>query len=167
MSEITVTGRVKFIGEMVTRGTFSSREIVVTTDEQYPQHINIQFAQDKCDYLDKYSIGQPVEIAVNLRGREWVNPQGETKYFNTIQGWRIKAGEGAAPQQPAPVFPAPWPSAAPVKTYQHTDATITLDRYLATLGWTYDVLVAKGKGIWVEATPGVPAAEDDNDGLPF
>ena len=26
----------------------------------------------------------------NLRGREWINPQGEAKYFNAIQGWRIE-----------------------------------------------------------------------------
>ena len=31
-----------------------------------------------------------VKISINLRGREWVNPQGETKYFNSIQGWRIE-----------------------------------------------------------------------------
>jgi hypothetical protein len=30
-----------------------------------------------------------VKIDINLRGREWTNPQGETVYFNTIQGWRI------------------------------------------------------------------------------
>jgi len=163
MSEITVTGRVKFIGEMVTRGTFSSREIVVTTDEQYPQHINIQFVQDKCDYLDKYAVGQSVEIAVNLRGKEWVNPQGETKYFNAIQGWRIKAAEGSAPQQPAanPVAPK-----AASKTYKHTATDFTEAQYLATAGWNHDVLVAKGKGVWVESAPGVPAAEDD-DNLPF
>ena len=27
----------------------------------------------------------------NLRGREWTSPQGETKYFNSIQGWKIEA----------------------------------------------------------------------------
>jgi len=166
MAEIIVTGRVKFIGEMVTRGTFSSREIVVTTEEQYPQHINIQFAQDKCDLLDKYSIGQPVDIAVNLRGKEWVNPQGETKYFNTIQGWKINAVAGsAAPQSPATPAAPSAPAAAPPKTYKHTDATIPLDRYLATPGWTYDVLVAQGKGVWETGVP--VAAVDDNDGLPF
>ena len=31
-----------------------------------------------------------IKININLRGREWVNPQGETKYFNSIQGWRIE-----------------------------------------------------------------------------
>lgn len=87
-----VTGVIKLIKntESVGSGNFQKRDIIITTDEQYPQHISIQFVQDKCDLLDSYKIGQSVEIGINLRGREWVNPQGETRYFNTIQGWRIK-----------------------------------------------------------------------------
>lgn len=80
---------------------FKKRDIVVTTDEQYPQHLLIQFTQDKTSLLDNYSVGQSVEVSVNLRGREWVNAQGETKYFNTIHGWKIKSlGQGSGqPQQ--------------------------------------------------------------------
>jgi len=79
---------------------FRKRELVVTTDEQYPQHIMIEFTQDKCDLLNSYRVGEPVKVSINLRGREWVNPQGETKYFNSIQGWRIeKAGDAPQAQQ--------------------------------------------------------------------
>jgi len=166
MADVTITGRVAHIGEMITKGDFSSRDIVVSTEEQYPQLISLQFVKDKCDLLDKYSIGQQVEIAYNLRGRAWVNPQGETKYFNTIQGWKINAVAGsAAPQSPATPAAPSVRAAAPPKTYKHTDATIPLDRYLATPGWTYDVLVAQGKGVWETGVP--VAAVDDNDGLPF
>lgn len=69
---------------------FRKREVVVTTEEQYPQHILVEFVQDKTDLLNNYQVGQNVKISINLRGREWVNPQGETKYFNSIQGWRIE-----------------------------------------------------------------------------
>jgi translation initiation factor IF-3 len=41
--------------------------------------------------LDSFTEGQKVKVAINLRGREWVNPQGESVYFNTIQGWKIEA----------------------------------------------------------------------------
>ena len=78
---------------------FRKREVVVTTDEQYPQHIMIEFTQDKCDLLNNYNVGEPVKVSINLRGREWVNPQGETKYFNSIQGWRIERPQAEAPQQ--------------------------------------------------------------------
>lgn len=105
-----VQGKVKLVGvtETVGNNGFRKRDIVVTTDEQYPQHISVQFVQDKCDMLDAYKPGQDVKIGVNLRGREWVSPQGETRYFNTIQGWRIESLQAAAPAQPGmpPVPPA-------------------------------------------------------------
>ncbi|WP_370477701.1 DUF3127 domain-containing protein [Tamlana flava] len=107
-----VQGRIKVIGETQTFGNngFRKREIVVTTEEQYPQHIMVEFVQDKTDLLDNYQVGQQVKISINLRGREWVNPQGETKYFNSIQGWRIEAlqteasGTNMPPVPPADAF---------------------------------------------------------------
>jgi hypothetical protein len=105
-----VQGKIKMIGETKTFGNngFRKREVVVTTEEQYPQHILIEFVQDKCDLLNNYGVGQPVKIGVNLRGREWVNPQGETKYFNSVQGWRIEnlaaQNQGGAPVPPADQF---------------------------------------------------------------
>lgn len=86
-----ITGKIKFIGttQQVSE-KFSKREVVVSTDEQYVQHISIEFNQDKCSILDKYAVGDEVTIGINLRGREYTNPQGEVKYFNSIQGWNIK-----------------------------------------------------------------------------
>ena len=89
-----IAGSVKLIGKTETFGAkgFKKRELVVTTEEQYPQSILIEFVQDKCDLLNAFKVGQKVTVSINLRGREWVNPQGETKYFNSIQGWRIESG---------------------------------------------------------------------------
>ena len=94
-----VTGKIKVIGEVQTFGAngFQKRELVVTTDDQYPQMIMIEFVQDKCDLLNNYAVGQDVKVSINLHGREWINPQGEAKYFNSIQGWRIEGTEQAAP----------------------------------------------------------------------
>lgn len=97
-----VTGKIKLINETQTFGTsgFRKREMVVTTDEQYPQMIMIEFVQDKCDVLNSYAVGQDVKVSINLRGREWVNPEGVAKYFNTIQGWRIERLSQAAQNTP-------------------------------------------------------------------
>jgi hypothetical protein len=102
-----VTGRIKVINaEQQVSASFRKRELVVSTDEQYPQHIMIEFTQDKCDLLNNYKPGETVKVSINLRGREWVNPQGETKYFNSIQGWRIERVGTEAPMQPqVPVQP--------------------------------------------------------------
>jgi len=103
-----VLGSIKHIGaEQQVSTAFKKRELVVTTDEQYPQHILIEFTQDKCDLLSAYQVGQPVKVSINLRGREWVNPAGETRYFNSIQGWRI---EKAQPQSPADAYLAKQPA---------------------------------------------------------
>ncbi len=85
-----VKGTVKVVGAVVQiSDSYKKRELIVTTDEQYPQHIAIEFAQDKCDLLNSIAVGQNVTVGINLGGREWVNPQGETKYFNSIKGWKI------------------------------------------------------------------------------
>lgn len=98
-----VTGKIKLIDseKEVGSGGFKKRDVVVTTDEQYPQSILIQFVQDKCDLLNAFQVGEEVKIDVNLRGREWTNPQGELVYFNTIQGWRIAKAD-TSKQSPAP-----------------------------------------------------------------
>lgn len=87
-----IQGKIKLIGETQTFGNngFRKREVVITTEEQYPQHIMVEFVQDKSELLNNFQVGQQVKISINLRGREWTNPQGETKYFNSIQGWRIE-----------------------------------------------------------------------------
>lgn len=95
-----VTGKIRVINPtQQVSASFKKRELVVTTDEQYPQHIMVEFTQDKTDLLDSYRPGEDVKVSINLRGREWVSPQGETRYFNTIQGWRIERTQADAPQQ--------------------------------------------------------------------
>ena len=87
-----ITGKIKLINETKEYGSngFRKRELVVTTEEQYPQDLSVEFIQDKCDILNSYNIGDSVKVDINLRGREWQSPQGEIKYFNSIQGWRIE-----------------------------------------------------------------------------
>jgi len=118
-----VSGRVKVINpEQQVSGSFKKREIVVTTEEQYPQHIMIEFTQDKCDLLNNYRPGDQVKVSINLRGREWVNPQGETRYFNSIQGWRIEKLQTEAPAQfQAPAETPSFPPAQNFNEEEHDD----------------------------------------------
>ncbi len=102
-----IQGKIKLIDETKTYGNngFRKREVVITTEEQYPQHILVEFVQDKCDLLNNFAVAQAVKISINLRGREWVNPQGETKYFNSIQGWRIENLQAEASSGDIPPVP--------------------------------------------------------------
>jgi hypothetical protein len=121
-----VLGRVKLVGaEQQISPTFKKRELVVTTDEQYPQSIMIEFIQDKSDLLNNVAVGENVKVSINLSGREWVSPQGETKYFNSIKGWRIEKLQSDAPtaQSLPPVMPAAdsFPPATNFKEEEHDD----------------------------------------------
>ncbi len=117
-----IQGRIKMIDETKTYGNngFRKRELVVTTEEQYPQHIMVEFVQDKTDLLNSYQVGQLVKVSINLRGREWVNPQGETKYFNSIQGWRIENLETANNAQEMPPVP-PMEAFEPAEEFSEED----------------------------------------------
>lgn len=87
-----IIGNIKVLNDTQNIGSngFRKREVVITTEEQYPQYILVEFIQDKCDLLNDYKVGQDVKININLRGREWINPEGVAKYFNAIQGWQIE-----------------------------------------------------------------------------
>jgi len=89
---VEISGIIKVLGDIQTFGDngFRKREVVVTTQEQYPQHLLIEFIQDRCELLDSFNVGEKVKISINLRGREWENPQGDIKYFNSVHGWRIE-----------------------------------------------------------------------------
>lgn len=102
-----LTGTVKAVMDThVVSEKFSKREFVVTdSNGMYPQDIIFQVTQDKCALLDTIMEGQSVEVSFNLRGREWISPQGDVKYFNTLEAWRIDAAssnDGAPAPSPTP-----------------------------------------------------------------
>ena len=89
-----VTGKIHFVGALRTVSEkFKSKDVVLLTDEKFPQYITIQFTQDKTELISQNNIGEQVEVSINLRGREWKSPTGEIKYFNTIEGWQINAAQ--------------------------------------------------------------------------
>lgn len=100
-----LTGTVKVLNDTVNvSDKFSKREFVVTeTSSMYPQDILFQATQDKCALLDAISVNDQVEVSFNIRGREWTSPQGEVKYFVSLDAWRIeKMGQGQGMPQGGP-----------------------------------------------------------------
>ena len=97
--DVTGTVKVKFDTIQVSE-KFKKREFVLTIEPSspYPQHVSLQLVQDKVSLIDNINIGEEIKVYFNLKGREWVSPQGETKYFNTIDAWKIEKVGAAAPQ---------------------------------------------------------------------
>lgn len=86
-----ISGKVTKIFDAQTFASgFKKREVIVTTQEQYPQPISIDFLQDKVDLADQMTVGDDVKVSINIRGREWTSPDGVVKYFNSISGWRVE-----------------------------------------------------------------------------
>ncbi len=118
-----VKGTIEKIFETQTVGNsgFRKREVILRTDEQYPQFLKIEFIQEKTALLDHFKPGDEVTISINLRGRKWVNPEGETLYFNSIQGWRIMKSEPSFGEDVPPPLPDDFPPADDISTPEDDD----------------------------------------------
>ena len=95
MSNLSVEGKLKRIhDEQVISDRFKKREFVIETEEQYPQILIFQLAQDKTNLIDQFSLGDKIEVFFNLRGRVWQkDPEAEIRVFNTLDAWRIQKVE--------------------------------------------------------------------------
>lgn len=97
---MNIVGTIKKIQDVqVITPSFKKREFVITTQEQYPQDILLELTQEKTDILNKYKAGDVVNASINIRGREWINPEGVAKYFNTIQVWAMEPLTNSMPQE--------------------------------------------------------------------
>ena len=87
-----ITGTLKVKGkEQQVSDKFKKREFVLTDNSsQYPQHIQFELVQDKCSLLDNYREGDEIKVLFNLRGREWTNKEGQVKYFNSLNAWKLE-----------------------------------------------------------------------------
>lgn len=78
---------------------FQRRQFVVehSDNPMYPQYISFELTQDRCPELDKFKVGESINVTFNLRGREWTDKNtGVVKYFNTLEAWRIVSEGGAS-----------------------------------------------------------------------
>lgn len=101
-----ISGIVKLVrDEEVISDKFKKREFILTdASSMYPQDISFQLTQDKCSLADGINASDQIEVSFNLRGREWTSPQGEVKYFNTLEAWRLeKMGAGSPSSSPTPM----------------------------------------------------------------
>lgn len=94
-----ISGKIKkFLETQTFASGFRKRELVIITDDIYPQHILVEFLQEKINLLDGLKIHDYIKIYINIRGREWMNSKGIIKHFNYIQGWRIEKIKNKTPK---------------------------------------------------------------------
>ena len=73
--------------------TFKKREFIIQDNKnpEYPEYIKIEVIQDKVSLLDNINIGDEINVLINIKGRKWEDKEGNIKYFNSIQGWKIES----------------------------------------------------------------------------
>ena len=98
-SPLIENAKVYRIGERVTLqpSGFVKRELVleINTETLYPDFISIEAHKEKCSLFDNLTVGDLVEVDVNLRGRIWKDASGVEKVFNSLVAWKLKVIEKA------------------------------------------------------------------------
>lgn len=91
MDKAEIIGKVYFKGEVELIGANQMKKqiLVVETDNQYPQKLPIELIKEKCDLLNNLQIGQQVKVSVNVRGNEYQDRNGVTRFGLSFQGWKI------------------------------------------------------------------------------
>ena len=98
---IETTGKLHTIFETKqVSARFTKREFVVelADNPKYPQTVLFQLSGDRCSMLDDMRVGDEVRIEFSLRGREWRSPNGEVKYFNSLDVWKIEPARAGRSQ---------------------------------------------------------------------
>lgn len=110
---MSITGMMHVIGEeQQVSDRFRKREFVLklTENPRYPQLCQFQLSQECCDMLGGIAVGDEVTVQFDLQGREWTNPEGQVKYFNTLDAWAVVrvSDMSAQPSNPTPVGESPF-----------------------------------------------------------
>ncbi len=112
MAQVIISGTIKVVGKtQEVSPSFRKRELVITEPSgQRPQHIPIEFTQDRTGLLDPFKPGDEVNVTCYVNGREWTGRDGVTKYFLSLSGNRIEQAGGGTSSAPPPYAP---PQGAP------------------------------------------------------
>ena len=81
--------------------TFKKREFIIQDNKnpEYPEYIKIELIQDKVELLNSLNVGDEINVLINIKGRKWEDKEGNIKYFNSIQGWKIESESGNMNQE--------------------------------------------------------------------
>ena len=92
MNEVTISGKVKFVDEVREFGNngFRKHQIVIETgDGRWDNPIPVEFTKDNIELSKNLQVGDQVKIESRINGREWQGKDGTTKWFTSINGYKI------------------------------------------------------------------------------
>jgi len=107
MNEVTISGKIKFVDEVREFGSngFRKHQVVVETgDGRWDNPIPVEFTKDSIELSKDLKVGDQVQIQSRINGREWQGKDGITKWFTSINGYKIIKDESISEQEPSSSF---------------------------------------------------------------
>jgi hypothetical protein len=80
---------------------FTKRDIVVRTQDQYPQEVVFEVTNKRLEILDPIGVGDLVDVSFNLEGRLY-----NGRRYNNVRAWKVEVvskGTSSAPVESAPM----------------------------------------------------------------
>ena len=107
MNEVTISGKIKFVDEVREFGAngFKKHQVVVETgDGRWDNPIPVEFTKDNIELSKKLKVGDQVQIQSRINGREWQGQDGITKWFTSINGYKISVENSDSQEDPSSSF---------------------------------------------------------------
>ena len=107
MNEVTISGKIKFVDEVREFGAngFKKHQVVVETgDGRWDNPIPVEFTRDNIELSKKLKVGDQVQIQSRINGREWQGKDGITKWFTSINGYKISVENSDSQEDPSSSF---------------------------------------------------------------
>ena len=107
MNEVTISGKIKFVDEVREFGAngFKKHQVVVETgDGRWDNPIPVEITKDNIELSKKLKVGDQVQIQSRINGREWQGKDGITKWFTSINGYKISVENSDSQEDPSSSF---------------------------------------------------------------
>ena len=73
------------------KGTWKKQEFILETIEQFPRKVCISLWGDKTEFLRHFTIGDEINVQINLESREY-----NQRWFTDVRAWKIEKESGQA-----------------------------------------------------------------------
>ena len=107
MNELTIKGKITFVDEVREFGSngFRKHQVVVETgDGRWDNPIPVEFTKDSIELSKELKVGDQVQIQTRINGREWKGKDGITKWFTSINGYKITKENTQSGDDPSSSF---------------------------------------------------------------
>ena len=107
MNELTIKGKITFVDEVREFGSngFRKHQVVVETgDGRWDNPIPVEFTKDSIELSKELKVGDQVQIQSRINGREWQGKDGVTKWFTSINGYKITKESPQSDEDPSSSF---------------------------------------------------------------